>query len=127
MLFRSALGSGAAGSAGAALKWPLALKVGQRWDVAFPGVGTFTVNLTEPDEESGFDGTATRGSEKGSVLMDADANELLLIVQRADQTFLICSAGKSGLSGAAVQGDATSHRDSKDKGTGLGRCTVTPR
>lgn len=128
------LASGAVGatstgtsSSGAALKWPLTLKVGQRWDVAFPGVGTFTVNLTEPDEESGFDGTATRGSEKGSVLMDADADELLLIVQRADQTFLICSAGRSGLGAGSVRGDATSHRDSTDRGTGLGSCTVTPR
>ncbi|WP_119672416.1 S1 family peptidase [Deinococcus sp. RM] len=125
------LASGAAaastGSAAPVLKWPLTLKVGQRWDVSFPGVGTFTVSLDEPDEESGFSGAATRSSEKGSVLMDADASELLVIVQRTDKTFLVCSADKGGLSAGSVKGDATSHRDSKDKGTSLGNCTVTPR
>lgn len=119
------LASAGAGSA-ATLRWPLALKVGQRWDVAFPGVGTFTVSLDEPDED-GFAGSATRGSEKGSVLFSADADGLLLIVQRADKTFLVCSAAKGGLGAGSVKGDATRHRDSKDQGTSLGACTVTPR
>ncbi len=121
--------SGAAGGTvtPAALKWPVSLKVGQRWDVAFPGVGTFAVSLDEPDEDEGFAGSATRGSEKGSLLISADAEALLVIVQRADKTFLVCSADRSGLSAGSVKGDASSHRDSKDNGTSLGTCTITPR
>ncbi|UBV42575.1 serine protease [Deinococcus taeanensis] len=108
------------------LTWPVRLGLGQRWDVTFPGVGTFALSVDERDDKGGFDGAATRGSEKGSVLLDDAGGELLVIVQRADKTFLVCSV-QQGPSGGSLRGAATSHRDSQDKGVSLGSCTVTPR
>ncbi|WP_221091021.1 S1 family peptidase [Deinococcus aquaedulcis] len=107
------------------LSWPPTLRAGQKWTVSFGNAGTYTVTLTAPDDEGGFEGTAARGNEQGSALMDYADGELLLIVQRADKSFLVCSADRSGLSGASLRGDATSHKNSSDKGTSLGACTVS--
>ncbi|MBZ9753312.1 serine protease [Deinococcus sp. HMF7604] len=116
--------SGTASAGGAALAWPPSLKVGQTWTATFTSVGTYNVALSKANPEGGFDGTATRGSESSSAILDYADGELFLIVQRSDKTFLVCSTERAGLSGATVRGAATTHKNADDKGTGAGTCTL---
>ncbi|MFC6661313.1 hypothetical protein [Deinococcus multiflagellatus] len=107
------------------LTWPPTLRTGQKWTVNFGQSGTYTVTLGAQDDDGGFPGTAARGNEQGNALMNYSDGELIVIVQRPDKSFLLCSADRSGLSGASVRGDATSHKNSNDKGTSVGACTMS--